>query len=252
MGTCARCWLPPSSRRKQTSRPSGQNRGEATLRSSVGVSGARRPARGRGRRRRGWCRTRCLSDRRRARRRGSCHRAPRGEPSSRRCRRRARRGSARCRCASTTKMSVLSLASGSAVRLLTNAIRVPSGDHAGALSSYGPRVSCTVVLRATSNTCRWSRIVAQVAVAVPLELQAADHDRAWASASSPAAGLSSARARPGPRRQQRGRAASRRATTRGRRRRALKLGQTRRLAAARGRGARPASSSSSRAERNAR
>ncbi len=37
--------------------------------------------------------------------------------------------------AATMKMSVFSLESGSSVRLLTNAIDFPSGDHAGASSS---------------------------------------------------------------------------------------------------------------------
>ena len=55
--------------------------------------------------------------------------------------------------ASTTKMSVFSERSASgSVRLLTNAMRVPSGDQAGFESSKGPELSWKEVFFATSNT----------------------------------------------------------------------------------------------------
>ena len=53
-------------------------------------------------------------------------------------------------------MSLLSFASGLSVRLALNAISEPSGDHAGAPSSYRSEVICTSFFAAMSKTwmCR--------------------------------------------------------------------------------------------------
>ena len=59
--------------------------------------------------------------------------------------------------ASTRKTSVLSLVSGSAVRLLVNARLRPSGDQTGSASSKAPDVTWTSVFVPMSKTWMWSR-----------------------------------------------------------------------------------------------